>query len=180
MDLIYSCYYRYETTGNIRQQVVTRMNFLRFTLSNITRYSGILFLSVYLLSPPFFIEIADAAVSKEKSAKQSMKEKWGIEVTSLRIAVDGHMVDFRYRVLDAEKAKTLFVRKNKPYLIDQASQKVLAVPSMGKVGPLRTSNKPQEGRIYWMFFGNKGKLVKPGSKVTVTIGDFRVENLVVN
>jgi hypothetical protein len=144
-----------------------------------TRYSGILILSVYLLSTPFFIEIADATAPKEISAEQSMKEKWGIEITSLRMAVDGHMVDFRYRVLDTKKAETLFVRANKPYLIDQASQKVLAVPSIGKVGPLRTSNKPQEGRIYWMFFGNKGGLVKPGSKVTVTIGDFRVENLVV-
>jgi len=27
--------------------------------------------------------------------------------------------DFRYRVPDATKAETLFVRKNKPYLIDQ-------------------------------------------------------------
>lgn len=155
------------------------MNSLTFQLSNMTRYSGILILSVYLLSIFSFIEIAGAAVPKEISAEQSMKEKWGIEITSIRMAVDGHMVDFRYRVLDAEKAKTLFVRANKPYLIDQASQKVLAVPSIGKVGPLRTSNKPQEGRIYWMFFGNKGGLVKPGSKVTVTIGDFRVENLVV-
>lgn len=156
------------------------MKSLRFKLSNMMRYSGILFLSVYLLSTPFLIEAADATVANEKSVEQTMKEQWGIEVTSLRMAVDGHMVDFRYRVLDAEKAETLFVRANKPYLTDQASQKVLAVPSMGKVGPLRTSNKPQEGRIYWMFFGNKGKLVKPGSKVTVTIGDFRVENLVVH
>lgn len=108
-----------------------------------------------------------------------MREKWGIEVTTIRMAADGHMIDFRYRVLDAEKAMTLFVRANKPYLTDQASKKVLAVPNLGKVGPLRTSNKPQEGRIYWMFFGNRGGLVKPGSKVTITIGDFRVENLVV-
>ena len=156
-----------------------KMNSFTFKLSNLKRYSGILILSVYLLSILSFIAIAGATVPGEMSREQSMKEKWGIEITSIRMAVDGNMVDFRYRVLDAKKAKTLFVRANKPYLIDQASQKVLAVPSIGKVGPLRTSNKPQEGRIYWMFFGNKGGLVKPGSKVTVTIGDFRVENLVV-
>ncbi len=112
-------------------------------------------------------------------AAAEMSEEWGIEITSVRMAADGYMVDFRYRVLDAKKAETLFVRKNKPYLIDQTSQKVLAVPSMGKVGPLRTANKPQEGRIYWMFFGNKQGLIKPGSKVTVIIGDFRAENITV-
>jgi len=155
------------------------MKFLIIKSNSRTGDSGILIFSVYLLSTLFLIGIADAAVSKETSRAQIMKEKWGIEVTTIRMAVDGRMVDFRYRVLDSKKAETLFVRKNKPYLIDQTSTKVLAVPSLGKVGPLRTSNKPQEGRIYWMFFGNKGGLVKPGSKVTISIGDFRVEDLVV-
>ena len=127
----------------------------------------------------FFLVIACATVSHEKDDAQDLKEKWGIEVTSVRMASAGHMVDFRYRVLDAKKAETLFVRENKPFLIDQESEKVLAVPNMGKVGPLRTSNMPQEGRIYWMFFGNSGGLVKSGSKVTITIGDFKVENLIV-
>ncbi len=155
------------------------MNSLTFKLNNMIRHTGILALSVYLLSSLFFTGFANAAVPKETSVKQTMREKWGIEVTTIRMAADGHMVDFRYRVLDAKKAMTLFVRANKPYLTDQASKKVLAVPNLGKVGPLRTSNKPQEGRIYWMFFGNRGGLVKPGSKVTITIGDFQVENLVV-
>ncbi|HEB68857.1 MAG TPA: hypothetical protein ENI88_04470 [Desulfobulbus sp.] len=132
-----------------------------------------------LLSVCIFAATVGATVTQEKNAARAMREKWGIEVTSLRMAVAGHMVDFRYRVLDPGKAETLFVRSNKPYLIDQASQKVLAVPNLGKVGPLRTSNKPQQGRIYWMFFGNGGGLVHPGSKITVIIGDFRVENLVV-
>ncbi len=155
------------------------MNSLIFKLNSMIRHTGILVLSVYLLSALFFIGISNATVPKETSVEQTMREKWGIEVTTIRMAADGHMVDFRYRVLDAKKAMTLFVRANKPYLTDQASKKVLAVPNLGKVGPLRTSNMPQEGRIYWMFFGNRGGLVKPGSKVTITIGDFHVENLVV-
>jgi len=90
----------------------------------------------------------------------------------------GHMVDFRYRIVDAEKAAALFSRNAKPYLVDQESGKVLAVPRTAKVGPLRSSNEPQEGKVYWMFFGNPG-VVKTGSNVTVVIGDFKVENLVV-
>ena len=118
---------------------------------------------------------------KENSAmvKQNpMTEKWGIEISSIRMTANNHMIDFRYRVLDAKKAETLFERQTKPYLIDQASGKVLAVPNTAKVGPLRNSNKPKEGKIYWMFFGNSG-VVKAGNKVTVVIGEFKAENLVV-
>ena len=108
-----------------------------------------------------------------------LAEKWGIEITSLRMAAANHMVDFRFRVLDAKKADPLFVRQTKPYLVDQKSGKVLAVPNTAKIGPLRNSNKPKEGRIYWMFFGNHTRLISQGSAVTVVIGEFKVENLIV-
>jgi len=108
-----------------------------------------------------------------------MAEKWGVEITSIRLTANDHMIDFRYRVLDPEKAADLFVRQTKPTLIHQRTGKVLAVPETAKIGPLRNSNAPQEGKIYWMFFGNAGNLVQAGDKVTVVIGDFRVENLVV-
>jgi len=108
-----------------------------------------------------------------------MSEKWGIEITRLHLTANGYMIDLRYRVLDADKAGELFVRKNKPLLIDQKSGKVLTVPNMGKIGSLRTSNKPKEGKIYWMFFNNISGLIHSGSKVTVVIGTFRAEGLVV-
>jgi len=110
---------------------------------------------------------------------RGIEEQWGIEITSLRLSANGHMLDYRYRVLDAAKASDLFKRQIKPYLIHQPTGKVLAVPETAKLGPLRNSNIPQEGRIYWMFFGNAGKIVQPGDKVTVVIGKFRVEDIVV-
>ena len=127
--------------------------------------------------------VAAARVAQPVPAKwqidPALKEKWGVEITSLRRTAHGHMLDFRYRVLNAEKAAALFVRKTKPSLIHQASGKALAVPNTAKLGPLRNSNIPKAGRIYWMFFGNAGDLVKAGDKVTLVIGDFRAEDLVV-
>jgi hypothetical protein len=108
-----------------------------------------------------------------------IEERWGIEITSLRVTANGHMLDYRYRVLDADKATDLFRRQLEPYLVHQASGKVLAVPETAKLGPLRNSNIPQEGRIYWMFFGNTGKLVHPGDRVTVVIGELRIEDILV-
>ena len=123
---------------------------------------------------------ATAAEPVAEAEPMNLAEQWGIEVTSIRMTANDHMIDYRYRVLDADKAADLFKRQIKPFLIHQESGKVLAVPDTAKLGPLRNSNMPQNGRIYWMFFGNGGKLVQAGDKITVVIGDFRVEDLVVN
>ena len=112
-----------------------------------------------------------------ESKKKALSDKWGIELVAMRSTAEGHMVDFRYKVLDAEKAAPLFKRQTKPYLIHQESGKALAVPNTAKIGSLRNSNTPQEGRIYWMFFGNHQRLVQKGDKVTVAIGDFRATDL---
>ena len=128
--------------------------------------------------------LTGAAIEQKSAASKSLQndgkklaDKWGIELTAMRITAEGHMVDFRYRVLDADKAAPLFKRQTKPYLIHQESGKVLAVPNTAKIGSLRNSNTPQEGRIYWMFFGNHHRLVQKGDKVTVAIGDFRARDL---
>lgn len=114
-----------------------------------------------------------------KAFEKMLEDTWGIELTALRMTAANRMVDFRYRVLDAEKAAPLFKRQTKPYLVHKASGKVLAVPNTAKVGSLRNSNKPKEGRIYWMFFGNQG-VVQTGDTVSVVIGDFRADNLIVH
>jgi hypothetical protein len=122
---------------------------------------------------------AAAAEPVAQSEPVDLAAQWGVEVTSIRMTANDHMIDYRYRVLDADKATDLFKRQIKPFLIHQETGKVFAVPETAKLGPLRNSNTPQEGKIYWMFFGNVGNLVQSGDKVTVVIGDFRVEDLIV-
>lgn len=119
------------------------------------------------------------ALAQMLALNAELKERWGVEIVSLRRTAHGHMLDFRYRVLDPKKAAALFERQTKPTLIHQPTGKVLAVPKTAKVGPLRSSDTPKEGRTYWTFFGNAGGLVKTGDKVTVAIGDFRAPNLIV-
>lgn len=116
-------------------------------------------------------------IQQGKEQNKELIEKWGIELLSMRSTAFGHMLDFRYRVLDAEKAAPLFERKVKPYLIHQGSGKALAVPNTNKLGSLRNSNTPQQGRTYWMFFGNSHGVVKKGDLVTVAIGDFQAKDI---
>lgn len=134
-----------------------------------------------LLGAPIFVEAAIAEkagfIQQTKQQKQELRDQWGVELVALRSTAAGHMVDFRYRVLDAEKAAPLFKRQTKPYLIHQATGKALGVPNTAKIGSLRNSNTPQNGRTYWMFFGNHHRLVQKGDKVTVAIGDFRAADI---
>lgn len=107
------------------------------------------------------------------------EEAWGVRIVGVRLTAGGFMLDFRYQVTDAEKAAPLFDRGTRPYLLHQESGARFQVPNPPKTGPLRTSDTPQEGRVYWMFFGNPGRYVKPGDEVTVVIGSFRAEGLTV-
>jgi hypothetical protein len=105
---------------------------------------------------------------------------WGVDSLSLKYTESGEVIRFSYRVLDANKAKVLNDKKNEPSLIDPKAGVKLVVPTLEKVGQLRQSSTPEEGKSYWMAFSNKGRRVKKGDHVDVVIGQFRAAGLVVD
>ena len=111
--------------------------------------------------------------------KTYMKRQWGVEVLYVRQTAAGYMLEFRYKVLDADKAQALFERQTKPVLTHEKTGARFIVPTPAKTGALRNSNPPLAGNTYWMFFANPGKFVQPGDTVSIEIGKFMVDNLVV-
>jgi hypothetical protein len=105
---------------------------------------------------------------------------WGVDSLAVRWAESGEVIRFNYRVLDAAKAKTLNDEKAEPSLIDPRAGVSLVVPTLEKVGKLRQSETPEEGKSYWMAFSNKGRLVKRGDRVNIVIGQFHADGLVVD
>lgn len=104
----------------------------------------------------------------------------GIKVLGIRRTASDYMLDFRYRVLDAEKAAVLMDRKIMPQLIIEETGRTLQVPVSSKLGPLRQSPKyAKKDTNYFMFFANPGRTVKAGDKVTIVIGAFKAEHLIV-
>jgi hypothetical protein len=104
---------------------------------------------------------------------------WGVGSMSAKWTESGEVIRFSWRVLDAEKAKALSDKKSDPSLIDPQAGVKLVVPTLEKVGQLRQSSTPEAGKSYWMAFSNKGLRVKRGDHVSVVIGKFRVDGLVV-
>jgi hypothetical protein len=105
---------------------------------------------------------------------------WGVDSLSVKWTESGEVIRFTYRVVDADKAKVLNDKKNEPFLVDPQAGVRLVVPSLEKVGQLRQSSPPEAGKSYWMAFSNKGRRVKRGDRVSVVIGRFRADGLVVD
>jgi hypothetical protein len=115
-----------------------------------------------------------------RRATQYYSMVWGVDSLDVKWTESGEVVRFTYRVLDPAKAAPLNDKKNEPSLIDPEAGVKLVVPSLEKVGQLRQSSTPEAGKVYWMAFSNKGRLVKKGHRVDVVIGNFRAQGLVVN
>jgi hypothetical protein len=105
----------------------------------------------------------------------AIEAQWGVRFTQLGISADGCMVDVRYLVLDADKATALAgTVENTPLLIEEHTQRVMYAFAMKA-----HAHDLQNGGRYYLLYRNTGGLLKPGSKVTITIAGQRLEHLVV-
>jgi hypothetical protein len=108
------------------------------------------------------------------------ERSWGVDIVGIRPVSSGLMLRLDYRVVDPELASVLTDRTARPYVIDEATHTALAIPAMENIGELRQIAPLEQSRTYYMIFGNPGRLVKPGSRVTLVVGNLRADGLVVN
>ena len=128
---------------------------------------------------------AAAAVSQmselasPRLSRAGVAERWGVDILGIHLSAGGYVLDFRYKVVDPSKACHLLDRSVRPILVDETSGHTLIVPAPPKVGSLRNSGEPRQGRSYFVLFGNPGKLVTRGGHVTVIIGELLIPGVVV-
>ncbi|MCP4078470.1 MAG: hypothetical protein GY744_20100 [Gammaproteobacteria bacterium] len=95
---------------------------------------------------------------------------WGIEPVHLRVTANGFMIEFRYKVLDAEKALILSDRKEFPYLLSMKSRAKLSVPYGSTVGFLKSNRRfIKKGKNYIAMFSNEGQHMLKGDRVKIQI-----------
>lgn len=105
---------------------------------------------------------------------------WGVDNLLVRSTASSNLIRFSYRVTNPARASVLGDKAATPFLIDPRSRAVLQIPSLEQVGKLRQAGQPPEaGKEYWMVFSNKGNLVRPGDHVSVVIGTFHADGLMV-
>ena len=121
-----------------------------------------------------------AARDWAKRESDYIRKTWGIEIVGVHPIASGYMLEFRYHVIDPVKSKPLTDKMQKPLLYDEASNATLSVPTMDKVGEVRQTAAQEANRSYYMIFGNPGKIVKPGNRVSIIVGKFRADGIIVN
>ena len=126
----------------------------------------------------------DAVAPIQASAPQSssVEATYGIRVAGLHLSAAGSMLDFRYRVIDAQKAAPILDGKFKAYLLDEARGAKLGVPDtpvLGRIRQTSRNNKILTDHTYFIMFGNPGKAVQGGDKVTLLLGETRITDLTV-
>jgi hypothetical protein len=119
------------------------------------------------------------AAGMPASAARFYALSYGVDQMSVKLAESGQLVRFNYRVTDPGKAGALHDKAATPYLLDEKVHAVLQVPVMEKVGPLRQAVPAEYGKSYWMAFSNKGNVVKAGHRVSIVVGQARMDGLVV-
>ena len=121
-----------------------------------------------------------ATHSITEAQRLATEQQYGVSILGVRVTAAGHMLDFRYRVLDTTKAGRLIRPKMGLALVDMATKAEMPVPVMDKVGALKqTRSHLYADRTYSVLFANRGGVVKPGSKVSIQFGDLTLDNLIV-
>jgi hypothetical protein len=100
---------------------------------------------------------------------------WGIRFTNVVLTGDDGIVDVRFQVIDPDKAIGLLDEENFPVLIDEASGQTLS-KTAGHGGHTKGF---KAGRTTYLLYENTGRLLRPGSRVTIRIGDVALENVLV-
>lgn len=114
-----------------------------------------------------------------EKAQQYYAGVWGVDKLRASSTNSGNLIKFSYRVLQPQRAAPLGDHEAAPELIGIRSNAVLHIPTMEKIGQLRQMSAAQADKEYWMVFSNKGNLIRRGDEVSVVIGHFHADGLIV-
>ena len=110
------------------------------------------------------------ASSLRSVSLEEIEERYGIRPTLIGVTAAGGLVDFRFKVLDAEKARILTKDHSlMPVLTVQNTGTRLALPGGGMHSMTFYNDK-----VYYILFGNPKGEIKPGTPIAVAFGDMQV------
>lgn len=136
-----------------------------------------------------------AAPRVPPAPSSALENLWGIQVSSVGLAMEGNALDVRYTVVDPEKAMLLAQGVGSPCLVEQATGTRITMPTPPPTGAgsARTRarmerqggsfppspNRLALGHTNSILLPNPGRIVRSGSKVAFGIGDTYAGDLTV-
>jgi hypothetical protein len=99
----------------------------------------------------------------------------GVRITLLGVTAQGGMIEFRYQVVDPDKASLLLHDESmRPVLVAEDSGQTLAMVSR----PHNHKADLKVGGSYFFLMANTRNAIRDGTPVTIVVDDVRLEHVV--
>ncbi len=112
--------------------------------------------------------------SRQEQAIAAFEEETGIRVVRIVLSGGGGIIDLQYQVVDPDKALIVHDADNPPMMLDEKSNFIFANPFHE-----HAARELHTAVTYHEMIMNGGGLIQRGSKITLGVGESRLEHLVV-
>jgi len=103
----------------------------------------------------------------------AIEAKWGIRVSQVAVTADGGLVDFRFVVLDPDKASEMMSNvDNLPVLRPDGSQSLI-----NSAAQMTDTHNLRAGQTYFLLYRNSAGALRSGHQVSVLFGDLAIEHV---
>ena len=104
----------------------------------------------------------------------AIESKWGVRVSQVAVTADGGLVDFRFIVLDPQKASEMMSNvDNLPVLRpDSSSVLINSAAQMGAHTALRA------GQTFFLLYRDASGAIKSGTSLSVLFGDLTIDHVI--
>lgn len=104
----------------------------------------------------------------------AIEAKYGIRFSVVAVTAGGGMIELQYQILDSDKTDAIHDAASAPFVVDSHGTKY-ADPGM--VGHTHVGKTKAAGTTDYILLSNARGGVKPGSIVTIKIGDLELRNV---
>jgi hypothetical protein len=120
------------------------------------------------------VAASHASVNGPVPTSPAIEAKWGVRATQIGVTADGGMVDFRFIVLDPDKALTMMQDVNNlPVLVAEGSGTI--VNSSVQMAAKHDMNP---GQTYFILYRNADGAIQHGTPVTVRFGNLELQHVI--
>lgn len=118
----------------------------------------------------------DVRSGTESVTMDGLAARYGIQVDLVAVTAANGLVEFRYVVVDPDKAtRILHETELAPTLVEESSEETLTMSAP----PHKHGGELRLGGTYFFLMANSHNVLHRGSEVTLVMGDVRVEHITV-
>jgi len=115
---------------------------------------------------------ADVRAGTTLVTAEGMAARYGIDVNLIGVTAAGGLIEFRYQVVDPDKANQMMQDTTLlPIVVVEDTGATMVIPRP------HHAVEPQLGGTYFFLFANAHNAIQAGSQLTLVMGDARLEHI---